>query len=86
MRIAALCHTEMAEELAVLRATASSTAEFTLGRSHNEAFQVEIVDEVVAEFRRQVEWRSCLKMLGVRVCDLILRPPSSRAQLANRLE
>jgi hypothetical protein len=50
MQIAALHHTEMAGELAALRALVSSTTEFTLGCSPNEAFQVEGVDELIAEF------------------------------------
>jgi hypothetical protein len=41
MRIAALHHTGMA---------VSSAMEFTLGRSNDEIFWVEVVDELVAEF------------------------------------
>jgi hypothetical protein len=50
MRIAALHHTEMARELAALRMAVSSAMEFTLGRSNDEIFWVEVVDELVAEF------------------------------------
>jgi hypothetical protein len=50
MRIAALHHTEMAKEFAVLRAAVSSAVEFALGRSPNKAFRVGVVDEVVTEF------------------------------------
>jgi hypothetical protein len=50
MRIAALHHTEMAKEFAVLRAAVSSAVEFALRRSPNKAFRVGVVDEVVTEF------------------------------------
>jgi hypothetical protein len=50
MRVIALCHAEMDEELDMLRAAVSSTEEFVLGRSSTEAFRVEIMEELVAEF------------------------------------
>jgi hypothetical protein len=50
MRVIAHCHAEMDEELDMLRASVSSTEEFVLGRSSTEAFQVEVVDELVAEY------------------------------------
>jgi hypothetical protein len=43
----------MAGEFHTLQAVVSSAVEFTLGRSPNETFQVEIVDEVIVEFWRQ---------------------------------
>jgi hypothetical protein len=86
MWITALRHTEMEEELAALRAAVSSVAEFTLGRSPNEAFRVKVVDELIAEFWKSEERRSRLERPGTRVCDLILGPPSDKARLANRLE
>jgi hypothetical protein len=46
----ALHHTEVAGELAVLWAVVSSTVEFVLGRSPNETFWVEVMDEMVAKF------------------------------------
>jgi hypothetical protein len=55
MWIAAFHHTEMAREHAVLRAAVSSATEFTLGRSPNDTFLVQIVDELIAEFWRQEE-------------------------------
>jgi hypothetical protein len=58
MRIATLYHTEMVRELVVLRATVSSAVEFVLRRSPNKTLRVEIVDEMIAEFCRQEEWRS----------------------------
>jgi hypothetical protein len=71
-----LHHAEMVEELAVLWAAVSSAMEFALGRSPNEAFRVEVVDEVVAEFWKLEELRSCLERPGTRVYNFILGPPS----------
>jgi cell division GTPase FtsZ len=53
--IADLRHAEMAEELAMLWVAVSSIAEFMLGCSPNETISVEIVVELIAEFRRQEE-------------------------------
>jgi hypothetical protein len=50
MRIAVLHHTEMVEQLVVLRAIGSFITEFVLGRSPNETFWVEVVDKLVAQF------------------------------------
>jgi hypothetical protein len=50
MRLVALHHTELDGEIAVLRAVMSSATESVLGHSPNEIFQVEVVDELVAEF------------------------------------
>jgi hypothetical protein len=50
MQIADLHHTEVPRELAALWAAVSSTTEFTLGRSPNKTFQVDVVDELVPEF------------------------------------
>jgi hypothetical protein len=50
MQAAAIHHIEMARELATLRAAVTSAAELVLGRSPNETFRVEIVDELVAQF------------------------------------
>jgi hypothetical protein len=86
MLIAALCYIEMVGELAALWEAVSSTTEFTLGRSPNETFQVEVVDELLAEFWRQEERRSCLERPSTRVCDMLLGPPSDQARLADRLE
>jgi hypothetical protein len=43
-------HTELAEELAMLGVAVSSVIEFVLGCSPNEAFRVQVVDELVAKF------------------------------------
>jgi hypothetical protein len=45
----------MVRELVVIWVAMSSTAKFMLGRSPNETFQVEVVDELVAEFQKQEE-------------------------------
>jgi hypothetical protein len=50
MRLAAIHHTKMAKELAVLRAAMSSTAELVLGRSCSDTFSVEVVGEQAIEF------------------------------------
>jgi hypothetical protein len=50
MRLAALRHTEMAGELAVLWAAVSSATESVLGRSPNNTFRLEVVGELVVEF------------------------------------
>jgi hypothetical protein len=50
MRLAALRHTEMAGELAVLWAAVSSATESVLGRSPNNTFRLEVVGELAVEF------------------------------------
>jgi hypothetical protein len=40
----------MAEELTALWTAVSSVVEFTLGRSPDEIFRVEVVDKLVAKF------------------------------------
>jgi hypothetical protein len=50
MRLAALHHTEMVEEFAVLRMLVSSDAESVHGLSPNDGFHVEIVGMLAAEF------------------------------------
>jgi hypothetical protein len=49
-----------------------------LRHSPTAAFQVDVVDELVAEFRTQEERCSHLDKFGVGVCDLILRLPSGQ--------
>jgi hypothetical protein len=68
----ALRHTKMAGELAALQAVVSSTMELVLGSSRNERFWLEIMDELVVEFRRLEELCSRLERLGARICDLLL--------------
>jgi hypothetical protein len=81
MQITALRHVEIAEEHASLRAVVSSAVEFTLGHSPNDAFQLEFVDKLIAEFQKQEERRSRLERPGARVSDLILRSPYGQARL-----
>jgi hypothetical protein len=50
MWLAALHHTEMAREFAVLRAAVSSATELVLGRSPNDTFRVEVVGELATKF------------------------------------
>jgi hypothetical protein len=52
MRIASLRHTEMVRELSTLQSTVTFIVEFVLGRSPDETIQVEVVDELVAKFRK----------------------------------
>jgi hypothetical protein len=52
MRLAALRHTEMVEELVVLRAAVSSAAKFVLGRSPSDTFRMEVEGELAAEFQK----------------------------------
>jgi hypothetical protein len=68
----------MAGELVTLRMAVSSAMEFMLGCSLDETFWLEVVDELVVEFWKLEERRSWLKRLGMRICDLLLGPPSSR--------
>jgi hypothetical protein len=62
-----------------------SVTQFVLRHSPPEAFRVDVVDEMFAKFQEKVE-RSRLKKFVVRICDLILGPPSDRVRLADRLE
>jgi hypothetical protein len=50
----------MVEQFAVLRAAMSFTVEWVLGRSSTDAFYIDVVDELVAEFRKQEE--RCLRL------------------------
>jgi hypothetical protein len=84
MQVVALQHAKEIGEFATLREAVSSTAEFVLGRSPNETFRVEVMDELVAEFWR-LEWlRSRLEHPFTRICDLLLGPPLSQARWADR--
>jgi hypothetical protein len=55
MRLAALRHTEMVGVVAVLRAAVSTATELVLGRSPNNTFLMEVVDELPAEFQKNGE-------------------------------
>jgi hypothetical protein len=60
--------------------------EFTLVRSPNETFQVEVVDELVAKFQKLDERRSWYEQPSMRIYDLLIGPPSSWSRLAGRLD
>jgi hypothetical protein len=47
---------------------------------------VEVVGELVDEFRKLEERHSQLERPGVRICDLLLGPPPGRARLADCLD
>jgi hypothetical protein len=76
----------MVGELATLQATVTSGTELVLGRSPNETFRVEIVDELVAQFQKLEELCSWLERPGVRICDLLLGPSPDQARWADRLD
>jgi hypothetical protein len=86
MRLAALHHTEMAREIAILRAAVSSTAESVLGCSPSDTFHVEVVGELATEFQKMEDRCSRLEQPAVRIYDLLLGPPTSRAQLVGHLD
>jgi hypothetical protein len=50
MQLAALRHTEMARELAILQAVVSTTSESVLGRSSSNTFHVDVVSELATKF------------------------------------
>jgi hypothetical protein len=62
----------------MLRVAMSSIVQSMLGCLPSEAFRVEVVDEMLAEFWEQVERHSRLEDSNTRICDLILELPSDR--------
>jgi hypothetical protein len=72
MQIAALHHAKMAKQLVMLWAAVASAMEFVLVCSPTQTFQVEVVDDLVAEFQKQEERRrmahgkTCCTMGGGR--------------------
>jgi uncharacterized membrane-anchored protein len=50
MHLAALCHTEMAGVLAMLRVAVSIAVESVIWRSPSDSFLVEVVSELANEF------------------------------------
>jgi hypothetical protein len=76
----------MVAELTTLQAAISSTAELVLGHSPNETFQMEVINELVVEFRRLEELCSRLEGPSVRIYDLLLRPLPSQAWWDDRLD
>jgi hypothetical protein len=51
MRLGAACHTEMARQLAALWIVVFSTTQSVLGCSLTEAFQEDVVGEMLIEFQ-----------------------------------
>jgi hypothetical protein len=52
--------------------------ESVLGHSPRETFRMEVMGELVTEFQRLEELCSWLEWPGMRICDLLLGPHSSR--------
>jgi hypothetical protein len=77
--LAALRHTKMAGELAVLGVAVSSTVESMLWCSPSKTFRVEVVGELAVEFQKMEDQRSQLERPAVRICDLLLGPPIGQA-------
>jgi hypothetical protein len=86
MRITALHHTAMGGGLAARRPVVSTAMEFKLGWLPNKTFLVEVLDVVVAEFRKHEEQRSRLEWPGARIFDLLLGLASGPARLADLLD
>jgi hypothetical protein len=86
MWVAAIRHIEMAEELAVLRVAVTSTVELVLGHSPDETFQVEITDELVAQFCKLEVLCSRHEQPDARICDLLFGPSPDQARWADRLD
>jgi hypothetical protein len=79
MWIAAVRHTKMAEQFvdgSLVRGNVASALESVLGRSLTEAFRVDDVDELVAEFLMPDERLLCVEKSSMTVYVLILGLPS----------
>jgi hypothetical protein len=77
MRVDTVRHTEMVGQVAALQVMVSSTMQSAHGHSPTKAFRVDVVDEMITEFREQAKRRSRLDKSGLRICALILGLPSS---------
>jgi hypothetical protein len=86
MRLVALCHTEMARELSVLRAAVSSAMELVLGHSPSGTVCMDVVDEFATKFQKMEDRRSWLERPAARIYDLLLGPPTCQARLADHLD
>jgi hypothetical protein len=86
MRLAALHHTDMAGELTAFQAMVSSAVESVLGRSPSDTSRAEVVGKLATEIQKVEDRCSRLDWPSARICDLLLRPLPSRAQLDNRLD
>jgi hypothetical protein len=86
MQATAICHIEMAEELAALQTAVTSATELMLGRSPDENFWVEIVDELIAQSHKLEELCLWLEWPDTKICDLLLGSPHDQARWADRLD
>jgi hypothetical protein len=78
MRDTALRHIEMAVALIMLQVAVTSVVESVLGCLSVEAFQVEVVGKLLAEFWRIEELCSLLEWPSTRIHDLLLGRPLGR--------
>jgi hypothetical protein len=76
MRLAALRHTQMVEELAVLRVVMSSATESVLEHLPSDTFSMEVVGELVVEFQKMEDRRSRHERptQGSVICSLDYKP------------
>jgi hypothetical protein len=85
MWTAALRNAELAGELTMLWSIVSYDTERVLGRSPNETFWVEVMDELVAKFRRLEELCSRLEGPSAMIYDLLHGPPPGQARCSDGL-
>jgi hypothetical protein len=78
MRSATFRHTEITGELTALRSMVSSATELGLGRSPGETIEVEVMNEMVATFRRREELCLPLEGPGMKICTPFIEPPTSQ--------
>jgi hypothetical protein len=86
MQATAICHIEMVEELAALQTAVTSATELMLGRSPDENFWVEIVDELIAQSHKLEELCLWLEWPDAKICDPLLGSPHDQARWADCLD
>jgi hypothetical protein len=64
----------------------SFATQSVIGHSPTEAFQADVVGEMLTEFQEQAEWYLCLENSDTRVCDLIRGPLFNRVWLTDHPE
>jgi hypothetical protein len=79
MWAATLRHTEMAGELTAVQSAVSSAAELVLVNSPNETSRVELMNDMVTQFRILEELCSRLLGPGAMICVLLLELPLNQA-------
>jgi hypothetical protein len=79
MWLAALRLTKMVGELAMLQATMSSAMESVLGRPPSDAFHMEVVGDLPTKFQKMEHRLSRLEWPAMRICHLLLGPPTDPA-------